>query len=307
MAPGKEREKEPETKDRKERRESRIATVSAELKSAKEPTGKSIEALDDKFEKFQTEMRGLFQKLDNSIEEKINRLDDKFTNRFEELKTEMGVLKSDIEGNTSDIRSLDKTLRKHEETIEFNASQIIESDQKRKREIKKMENSVDEKIKLLDQKLMLLEKQDRKYNLLFYGIPEQEGEKLYEKMPRFFVADLGIDERRAQDIHFVNGHRYPTKSDGPKPIILRFSCWDDRELVLSQAKNLLNTRKRILTDLPVPMKIERDKIAKVAYKIRKEEKLQTRIKDKGLDLYLEVRKDKKVKWVRREIENEEEA
>ena len=33
------------------------------------------------------------------------------------------------------------------------------------------------------------------------------------------------------------------------------------------------------------------KLAKIAFGVRKNEKLQTRIKDKGLDVYLQVRKD----------------
>ena len=259
MAPGqekKDKEKDKES-ERRERRESRIASVSASVSALKtvEASGKSGKSeLDEKFEKFQNEMRSLFQKLDDSIDEKINKLDDKFSNRFEELKTEIGTLKADIEVNTVDIGAINETLAEQEKAIEFNNNQIIESDEKRRKDIKKLEKSVDDKIKLLDQKLMLLEKHDRKYNLLIYGINEDAGEKLYDKMRRFFVNDLGIEEERAQRIHFVNGHRYPTKSSGPNPIILRFSCWDDRELVLSQAKNLLNTRKRILTDLPVPMK-----------------------------------------------------
>ena len=88
-------------------------------------------------------------------------------------------------------------------------------------------------------------------------------------------------------------------------MIIRFSSWDDRELVLSYAKNLLNTGKRILTDLPTKMKIERNRIANIAYQIRKGKELQTRIKDKGLDLYLEVRKNKAAKWVRRDIPKED--
>ena len=312
MASRDKKDKERESKERKDRRDSRIASVSAsvlELKTPKEPTAEAAgkcEGLDEKFDRFQNEIRGLFKKLDDSIDEKINNLNDKFTSRFDDLKVEIGALKTEIEGNTSDIVSINKTLRQHENSIEFHANQTIEADEKRKNEMKMLEKSVDEKIKLLDQKLMLLEKQDRKYNLLFYGIPEEAEEKLYDKMRRFFVTDLGIEEEKAQSIHFVNGHRYPTKSGGPNPIILRFTCWDDRELVLSQAKNLLNTRKRILTDLPVQMKLERDRLAKAAYKIRKEENLQTRIRDKGLDLYLEVRKEKKGKWVRRELDTGEE-
>ena len=309
MAPGqekKDKEKDKES-ERRERRESRIASVTASVSALKtaEASGKSGKSeLDEKFEKFQNEMRSLFQKLDDSIDEKINKLDDKFSNRFEELKTEIGTLKADIEVNTVDIGAINETLAEQEKAIEFNNNQVIESDEKHRKDIKKLEKSVDDKIKLLDQKLMLLEKHDRKYNLLIYGIYEDAGEKLYDKMRRFFVNDLGIEEERAQRIHFVNGHRYPTKSSDPNPIILRFSCWDDRELVLSQAKNLLNTRNRILTDLPVPMKLERDRLAKAAFKIRKENGLQTRIRDKGLDLYLEVRKDRKDNWVRRVVNTE---
>ena len=72
--------------------------------------------------------------------------------------------------------------------------------------------------------------------------------------------------------------------------------------MLSHAKHLLKTGKRILTDLPVPIKLKMDRIAKKAFKIRTEEKLQTRIKDKGLDLYLEVKKNKSDTWVRRDID-----
>ena len=309
MAPGQDKKEKDKESERKERRDSRIASVSASVSALKtaEATKSGKSELDEKFDKFQNEMRSLFQKLDRSIDDKINKLEDKFSNRFDELKSEIGSLRADIEGNSLDIGTINETLAEQEKAIEFNNDRIIESDEKRKKEIKKLEKSVDEKIKLLDRKLLLLEKHDRKYNLLIYGIQEEADEKLYDKMRRFFVKDLGIEDERAQRIHFVNGHtcRYPTKSTGPNPIILRFSCWDDRELVLSQAKNLLNTRKRILTDLPVPMKLERDRLAKAAFKIRKENGLQTRIRDKGLDLYLEVRKDKKDNWVRREINTEE--
>ena len=223
MASRDKKDKERESKERKDRRDSRIASVSAsvlELKTSKEPTAEAeaagkYEGLDEKFDKFQNEMRGLFKKLDDSIDEKINNLNDKFTSRFDDLKVEIGALKTEIDGNTSGIVSINKTLRQHENSIEFHASQTIESEEKRKNEMKRLEKSVDEKIKLLDQKLMRLEKQDRKYNLLFYGIPEEAGEKLYDKMRRFFITDLSIEEEKAQSIHFVNGHRYPTKSGGP--------------------------------------------------------------------------------------------
>ena len=61
--------------------------------------------------------------------------------------------------------------------------------------------------------------------------------------------------------------------------------------MLSNAYKLVGSKRRIIADWPVQMKNERGRLSKIAYRIRKDELLQTRIKDKGLDVYLEVRKD----------------
>ena len=53
---------------------------------------------------------------------------------------------------------------------------------------------------------------------------------------------------------------------------------------------LAGTQRRIVVDLPKPMKRERNKLVKATYEIRKSERVQ-RIKDKGLKNDLEVRKD----------------
>lgn len=147
---------------------------------------------------------------------------------------------------------------------------------------------------------MLQEKQDRKYNLLFYGIPEEQDENLDDKLKTLFLDDLGLDYDRVNNMYFVHSHRMPSKSPGPKPVILRFCQYQDRDLVLSKSYKLAGSKRRIISDLPVIMKAERARLAKIAYKIRKDEKLKTRIKDKGLDVYLEVRKDDKDQWIRRD-------
>lgn len=152
----------------------------------------------------------------------------------------------------------------------------------------------------ISQKLLLMEKQDRKYNLLVYGIPEEAEEDVCAKMRELFVNDLEISQRRVNAMYFAHGHRLPSKSKtGPKPIIIRFTSFGDRDLVLSKAPKLAGSKRRIVTDLPVVMKEERGKLAKEAYRIREDEKLQTRIKEKGLLVQLEVRKDKEDDWVKR--------
>ena len=266
----------------------------------------TAKSLEKHFDSFKEEIKTMFSNLDNSMDNKLEKLEAKFTGIFEDLKEEVNELRNNVEKNESDIVAINEKMGEYEASIEFNSSSIKDSEQTQLDKLKKAEKRIDDKIKELDNKLLLMEKQDRKYNLLFYGIPEEANERLYDKMRHFFETELKIDTGKAQNMHFVNGHRYPTKNIGPNPVILRFSSFDDRELVLSHAKNLLNTGKRILVDLPTKMKIERNRIANIAYKVRKEEELQTRIKDKGLDLYLEVRKDRNQKWVRRDTPIDEE-
>ena len=71
--------------------------------------------------------------------------------------------------------------------------------------------------------------------------------------------------------------------------------------MLANAHKLAGSKRRILPDLPVVMKKERGRLAKEAYQIRKTEKLHTRIRDKGLEVYLEVRKEKTDSWVKRHV------
>ena len=86
----------------------------------------------------------------------------------------------------------------------------------------------------------------------------------YDKMRSFFVSDMKIEQERASKIHFSNGQRLPTETDsvGPKPVIMMFACYEDRELILSKAYNLGGSSKRILTNLPVQMKKRETKLSK---------------------------------------------
>ena len=144
-----------------------------------------------------------------------------------------------------------------------------------------------------------MEKHDRKYNLLFYGFSEERNENIFDKLRAVFVKDIGIDSYTVDNMYFVNGYRFPSlNAEGPKPIILRFVHYRDIEIVLSNAYKLAGTKRSFLSDHPVSMKIERRRLATEAFHIRQNEKLQTRIKEKGLTVCLEVRKDRADVWVK---------
>ena len=50
------------------------------------------------------------KKLDNSIDQKINKLNEKFSNVNNELKAEIGTMKANIEAHLSDKESINETL-----------------------------------------------------------------------------------------------------------------------------------------------------------------------------------------------------
>ena len=186
-------------------------------------------------------------------------------------------------------------------SVDFCDTKCQERDKAQAEKLKSTKEDLETKIQELENKLLLQEKQDRKYNLLFYGITEDQNENVEDKLRTLFTEDLELDYHRVNSMYFTHGHRIPSNSPGPKPIILRFSQYSDRDLVLSNAYKLGGSKRRIIADWPVKMKNERARIAKIAYTIRKSELLQTRIKDKGLEVYLEVRKDKNENWKKRVV------
>ena len=262
------------------------------------------------FNSFKEEMRNMLKEMNKTISNnvgttvtgKIDALDKKFSNMFMEIKDDIKSIKTDVLEAKSDIEAVAKKVSDIEDSIEYHAKTVVENDEKQTSNLDKAKEEIDTKIEELNQKLLLMEKHDRKYNLLFYGFPEERSEHIFDKFRKVFVNDLGIDPYTVDNMYFVHGHRLPTeKEEGPKPVILRFAHYGDRDIVLSNAYKLAGTKRRILSDLPVSMKKERRRLAKEAFHIRKNEDLQTRIKEKGLSVYLEVRKEKADDWVKRKV------
>ena len=177
---------------------------------------------------------------------------------------------------------------------------------------------------------MLLELHDRKQNLLVYGVPEMKNENVYSTMYGVIANFLQIPLPEAAKTPLVNAHRLPAPKQGnpdgtappPRPIIVRFAFMEDRNRLLDSferstrqrptdadhrpdqqisqqpQQNLQPTqapanrydRVTIRTDLPPEMKRERGRLATLAYKIRKEKQLSTRIRINGINLYLQTRK-----------------
>lgn len=237
------------------------------------------------------DVRLTFEKSDGKIIDRLATMDTKFTGMFNDLRQELTTLKTDMGVTNKNLESVSNKVDDIEKSVDFQSKSLDEAKKTQTDSMEKSKQELEAKIKQLDDKLLLMEKHDRKYNLLFYGIKEEKDENVYDKMRELFISDLELDDEKVQSMYFAHGHRLPSRSPGPKRIILRFLSFEERELVLSNAYKLGGSRRRIVSDLPLEMKKERGRLSRVAHNIRKKDLLQTRIKDKGLEVYLEVRRD----------------
>ena len=262
---------------------------------------------DSDLNSFKEEMKSMMQKMNNTISTKFESLDTKFTGLFNDFKSEMSILRNEVRETKRDIERVSDKVGEIERSLEFQIKTVADNEEKHLAHLSKVKAEIEVKLQDLNRKLLIMEKQDRKYNLLFYGFAEEErGENLFDKMRTVFVEDLGIDQQKVENMYFAHGHRMPAEGqEGPRPLIMRFSSYEDRELVLSKAFKLAGSRRRILPDLPVIMKKERGRLAKEAFNIRKREGLQTRIRDRGLEVLLEVRKERSDQWVKRVVSGTE--
>ena len=175
-----------------------------------------------------------------------------------------------------------------------------------------------EKVKKdLDEKLLQYEIHERKLNLLIYGAPKASNENVYQVCFGVFSSLLNITKEEAvQAIPLVNAHRLPRRNpagasgpgmqhqqDAPDPIIVRFGRMEDRERILRASQrprparsdstsdaNPARPRLTIRTDLPPDMKRERGRLASVAYHLRKDRNLATRIIVNGTRVILQTRR-----------------
>lgn len=247
------------------------------------------------------------------VNEMMNKMERLFANLSSEMNTRFDLIGADILETKKSISDL-------KETVDFNSSRIQEVE---KESLPKLKEEIKAKTKVLDDKLTLLEIHDRKQNLLVYGVENRgSNENIYDTVHDVFVYFLRIPKSEAMKIALVNAHRLPAPpvaSNQPqiRPIIIRFVCMADRDKLLyafdsskrpkqavvhsapdassastSQHPTANSTqfaRVTIRSDLPPAMKRERGRLASIAYKLRKEKHLATRIRINGTKVFLQTR------------------
>lgn len=254
------------------------------------------------------EMRAMMTNINNQVQGlslKMDGIDQKFTTILVEVQKDVKRVKTDLEVTKHEVSQLSTNYADLDRGVQAmdNQLQALEFEK-----MEKMRKDLEHKIAKLNEKHLLLEKHERKYNIFIYGLSkgndEEKNGSVRGRLHKFFVEDLGIPQEKAREIAIANAHRVPTRAryngpKGPDPIIVRFLYYGDKQYILSQGPRLAQKRIRMLDDLPVPMKEARGSLATMAYHIRQEEKLQTRIKVDGVRVFLETRLNSKDSWQKR--------
>lgn len=188
----------------------------------------------------------------------ITSLSDRVTKQLTEIKTE--------------IEDLKEKTRQLETNVEFQ-----EADNK-------------EKFDMLDARMTALEFHSRKYNLIFQGLKSKQWEE-ETAVKNFIKETLQI----TTDPQLANVHSLDSKTD-KRLIICRFTQWKDREAcVFAARKKLKGTAFSVVTDLPVALRSRRTELLKQCRKMR-EEKMQARVIEKGMNIILQTRKASSEAW-----------
>ncbi|CAC5420578.1 unnamed protein product [Mytilus coruscus] len=200
-----------------------------------------------------------------------------------------------------ELRQDHDELQRGVEAMELNVQSL---------EVEKLESmrqSFETKLTNLQEQQLLLEKHDRKYNFLVYGMPEKSDENIWAVLDNLMINYLKIDKPKVDSFPLANAHRILARQNigerkRPNPIIIRFMHYADKQFFLSHGPNLAGKSIRMVDDLPPCMKEARNELTKIGYKIRSEEKLKTRIRHSGVTVILETRNSSRDQWqVRKEF------
>ncbi|CAC5398092.1 unnamed protein product [Mytilus coruscus] len=239
----------------------------------------------------------------NKFYEKLDTIENKFSDLVQEVKQDVTQVKLAVSKTGQELKELRQDhdeLHRGVEAMELNVQSL---------EVEKLESmrqTFETNMKNLQEKQLILEKHDRKYNALVSGMPEKSEENIWKVIDDLMINYLKMQKPKVDSFPFANAHRIPARQNTgerkrPNPIIIRFIHYADKELFLSNGSNLSGKNIRIVDDLPPCMKEARNELAKIAYKIRLEENLKTRIRHLGVTVILETRTSSRDKWhVRKE-------
>ena len=237
-----------------------------------------------------------------SIMDKLSYLDNRIEEHFGGLKSDISILrhelKEEIEGVKSTLTEVEKSLesawsvigdlqveskshadfkKTYQSSLDNVKSELAVTSLKNA----KLETEIDAlKVRFSkeQEKVIALENYSRRENLRFMNVPEREGENCVDIIYDIIENELDMDVENLQfhAIHRVGKRRSPdetSKAAYPRPIIARFLCREDRDMVLKAKGRLRNSSRfkdaYITQDYAKAIQMERRVLIKAMFLARK--------------------------------------
>ncbi|XP_076819925.1 uncharacterized protein LOC143465476 isoform X2 [Clavelina lepadiformis] len=124
-----------------------------------------------------------------------------------------------------------------------------------------------------------LEQYSKRYNLRFLGVPESNDEDLIETIKQIIQETMGVTLRDT----IAEAARIKNENVQPRPILVKFSKWNDKTKVLYRRKTLPESMS-IEDDLTQAQRERRKKLRKIAAHAEQEGK---KIKWSGKQLFVD--------------------
>ena len=187
--------------------------------------------------------------------------------KLDGIETDMKEIKLSLEYAHAEITDLKEENEK------------IKSDQNKERErIQKLE----EDNKVLRSKIVDLQARSMRDNLMFFNIPENEPENTTDIIHKILEEKMEI--RDAQNtVKIDRSHRIGKKREGnqkPRPIVVKFNFYQDREYVRTHARKLKGTNIGISEQYPEEIESIRKTLYPELKKAKAEGKRAKIVRDK---------------------------
>lgn len=155
--------------------------------------------------------------------------------------------------------------------------------------VERGEKETQAKLKRIEERMTDMEFHNRKYNLLFFGLPTEGPAEV--KVRRFLSKDLELPD--ADSILFHHCHPLPAGRDGKQPVIVRLVNFMDREKILRSLPKLKGkgVKVSVVTDLPKTLRVKRTELQSKMREMRRADSTRfLRVIERGQDVRLEERK-----------------
>ena len=177
-----------------------------------------------------------------------------------ELLVRISALESKEEGNTRRLNDMQAQLDQANAEISLLRAKVksleesLEFTQAEQDEVKERVNTCEEDQMRNEDELIRQSIYSRCWNLIIYGMKESKSENCTDLVKNVMSSALKINEDKVRSMRFCGVHRLgkfkQNRSEKPRPVIARFICREDQDLVWRERYNLKGSCFKLAEDLP---------------------------------------------------------